>query len=105
MLLLSLVRKMKAWATRLAAILFSITLMQGSLVACCRAIEDLSSGMPYQCHHAPCPSRSCCSSTVVVQAIVSQSLTTSDRLRVIDSDAANLPPAAGAAQSSLPARE
>ena len=92
---------MRAWYTRLAVALLSISLMQGGLAACCIGTADLNNGARHDSRHTPCSSQPCCSPSFVVQAITPQPLTSWERPQVTDSGTVNLATASLAVQSPV----
>ena len=84
---------MRAWYSRLAIALLSISLMKAGVAACCWTTEEMNAGGRHDCHHMPRSSRVACASTDAVKGVSVQSTTSRDRGRVAGPDPVNSPKA------------
>ena len=73
---------MRAWYSRLAITLLSISLVHAGVAACCWTPEQLNSGADRDCHHIPRSSHTACAPADAVKSVMKESFTNCERLRV-----------------------
>jgi hypothetical protein len=73
---------MRAWYSRLAIGLLSISLVHAGVAACCWTPEQLNSGVDRDCHHIPRSSHTACAPADAVEGVMKESFTNCERLRV-----------------------
>ena len=94
---------MRAWLNRLAIALLAASVMQAGIVACCGDTSNLNAPTRQNYPHDPCEPQTCCSPSVVFQAVAPQPLIHWER-PLVDSGTALMSTAALATRTMVAIR-